>query len=327
MIRERVVAVRRARIGAVRPGHPEPRAQAVLAVGVIPARVDQLAFVVHARVPLGRFVVAQRRDVRAVGVHGEQRVGAHLQIAEAANVAAPPLRDERDAPVRQPARVEVVHVAVGQLRQLRAVHVDLEQVEDGPGREDPLVLAVGGPGEDDLPPVERQSGVANAPWSSLRPLSRPFCHDRVLEDVDQARRGLEVLEHVEPAAGQRVEAEVLGDEMPALDVRGAGIRAGRSLQTTRAPRTGARRSPAAGSGRPISRRSAQAPGRAPPLRRCPVSGRRRRLVLSSGRSHGPTRRGPGRDANCESQPSNASVRRKAVPSGPPSVSQTSACLS
>ena len=80
----------------------------------------------HAGMPLVRFVEAQAGDVAAVGRHVVQRVGG--ADAAAAQVAAAALADERDPAVGQPAGIEVVPRAVGQLLQARAVDVDLEDV-------------------------------------------------------------------------------------------------------------------------------------------------------------------------------------------------------
>ncbi len=107
------VAVQRARVAAVERGDPRHVRDAAVAVHVIPARPDDAAVVGHAGMPLVAVVEAQAVDVAAVGGHVVERV--ERAGPAAAQVAAAPLADEGDPAVGQPARVEIVPRAVGQL--------------------------------------------------------------------------------------------------------------------------------------------------------------------------------------------------------------------
>ena len=102
-------------VAAVERRDPGQVGRAAVAVDVVPARVDDPAVVGHAGVPLVGLVEAEAADVAAVGGHVVQRVGR--ADAAAAQVAAAALGDEGDPPVGQPAGIEVVPGAVGQLLQ------------------------------------------------------------------------------------------------------------------------------------------------------------------------------------------------------------------
>ena len=69
-------------------------------------------------------VIAHQDDVRPVGAHAVHRVGDGARNAG----SRPALGDERQAPVRQLARVEVVPGTVGELHKARAVGVAAEEV-------------------------------------------------------------------------------------------------------------------------------------------------------------------------------------------------------
>ena len=121
-----VVAVQRPRVAAIERGDPRHVRNAAVTVHVIPTRPDDAAVVRNAGIPLVAVVEAEAVDTAAVGVHVVevvQRAGA-----AATQVAAASLADERQPTIGQPAGVEIVPGAVGQLLQARAVHVDLEDV-------------------------------------------------------------------------------------------------------------------------------------------------------------------------------------------------------
>ena len=96
-------------------------------VHVIPTCPQDQPFVGDAGLPFVRLVKTQAADVGAVGGHVVQRVGG--ADAAAAQVSAAPLADEGDPPVRQPAGIEIVPGAVGQLLQFRSVDVHAEDVK------------------------------------------------------------------------------------------------------------------------------------------------------------------------------------------------------
>ena len=122
------VAVQLARVASIGETRPCVVRLAGTAIDVVPARVDDHAVVVHARMPLVRLVVREAHDVRAVVEHRVEREGRYGTISRAAHVAATPLGDERDSPVRQPARIKLVPRPAGELAQVRAVEVAREHV-------------------------------------------------------------------------------------------------------------------------------------------------------------------------------------------------------
>ena len=124
------VAVELARVASVGIGDPHVVRLVETAVHVVPARVHDHAVRVHGRTELVRLVRREAGDVGAVGEHRVERVRGHF-AAVAASEPAAALADERDAPVRQPAREEVIHVARGDLLKVRAVRTALEDVEHG----------------------------------------------------------------------------------------------------------------------------------------------------------------------------------------------------
>ena len=95
---------------------------------VVPARVDNHAVVVDGRLELICLMRRDARDVPAFREHGVQREG-RARTPVASPVATTPLGDERDAPVRQPARKEVVPVPGRELHEMRTVRIALEDVE------------------------------------------------------------------------------------------------------------------------------------------------------------------------------------------------------
>ena len=120
------------RVGAVGPHGPEVLVRDGVAVNVVPAREQDLAGVRHGREPFADVVEREDAQAGAVGVHPVQRVAvpALAEVRpEAARVAAPPRRDERDAAVGQVAGHQVVVAAARELAQAGAVHVDLVDVE------------------------------------------------------------------------------------------------------------------------------------------------------------------------------------------------------
>ena len=130
---------------------PQRNADAVFAIRVIPPRIHEHAVVVDGRIPFGGLEIAHRHDVRAVVLHGEERVVAHFDVGvEAADVAAAPFGDECQTAVRQPAWVEIVVCFVRQHAQVGAIDIDREDMPAGVAGEDiELVVAVGRPREGD----------------------------------------------------------------------------------------------------------------------------------------------------------------------------------
>ena len=225
VIGQRVVAVRRARITAVLPTEPEPRAKAILAVGVVPAREDDPAVVADRRVPLAGLEIAERDHVGTIIPHREHRVVADFQRRiEATDVSAAAFGDEGEAAVGQPTRIEVVEAAIGQLAQLRAIRGGPEHVKGRFLVETPAVFLVCGPGKRDRAPVGRKIGSCKRAMIQSRALQAAVLHHGTANDVDHLRLVFEISNAIEPAAGQRVAAEVLGREMPALRVGRGGIR-------------------------------------------------------------------------------------------------------
>ena len=122
------VAVQLARVASVGEARPGVVRLAGTAIHVVPARIDDHAVAVHARMPLVRLVVGEADDVRAVVEHRVEREGRHGTISRAAHIAATPFGGERDPPVRQPAWIELVPRSAGELAQVRAVEVAREDV-------------------------------------------------------------------------------------------------------------------------------------------------------------------------------------------------------
>ena len=91
----RVVAVRGARVCAVRICDPETTTDAILTVRIIPSRIDEHAVVVDGRIPFGSLEIAHRHDVRTVVPHGEKRVVAHFDVRiKATDIATAPFGNE-----------------------------------------------------------------------------------------------------------------------------------------------------------------------------------------------------------------------------------------
>ena len=123
--RDHAVAVEAGQPRAVRVDRPEALDRAGRPVDVFPAGVDDPPVVEHRGREVHQVVGRQPLLLRAVALHAVQnRRGDHVAVG----IGRFAVGDERDAAVGQPARVEVVVRAVGQLRQAGAVDVDLEDL-------------------------------------------------------------------------------------------------------------------------------------------------------------------------------------------------------
>ena len=181
----------------------------VTAVHVVPAGVDDHPVVIDAGLPLVGLVVAEPNDAGAVGVHGVQREQRH-RARVATSIPGSTLRDEQNPAVGEPTGVEIVHRAVGQLHQLRAVEIDLEDVIRA--SLSPLIagrLAFR---------ICKQHGlsVVGQLRTNERAGHEPFASEptilahRIRQDVSRGRPCAErVLQHEEPPAGNGVEPEKL----------------------------------------------------------------------------------------------------------------------
>ena len=167
------------------------------AVHIIPARVDDHAVVVDARLPLVGLVQAQRHDVRAVIEHAVQRKGGDLAPVAAAKAAAP-FRNESDPPIRQPARIEVVHRAVRKLHEAGAVGVAAEDVKGRARVPDTDRGIAVGVGEKNLPAVVRHVRREKAAVVQTLAAARPRSDGRFGKQIAGARlRGPRRLQRVE----------------------------------------------------------------------------------------------------------------------------------
>ena len=207
---DRIVAVITAGIAPVGKAVPEMMRHVRVPIHVIPARIDEHAVVIDAGLPLLGFMKAEAGDVAAVGRHRVQRVGRGIvgrRGTAASQVAAPPLGNERDPAIGQPARIEFVPGAVRQLHQSRTVDAHAENVIAGSRRPfDPVGSALG-VGEQDRPPVERQIRRQEAARLQAVTGQATFLNFGILQQIDQLRLVRKrIAQHEHPAAGPRTEA-------------------------------------------------------------------------------------------------------------------------
>ena len=128
----RRVAPDRGGIGAVGVYRPEVLVGDGVAINVVPAREQNLAGIGDGREPFADVVEGEDAQAGAVGVHPVQRVAVPAVAEarpEAARIAAPPRRDEREAAIGQPARHQVVVAAARELAQSAAIDADRIDVE------------------------------------------------------------------------------------------------------------------------------------------------------------------------------------------------------
>ena len=130
-----IVAVIRTGVAAIGIGDPDMVRGAEIPVYIIPAGVNEHAFVIDRWMPFMGFVVTDGIYVAAVGLHGVEVIGGTIASApEKAQASVRPRNPRTPAgyenypAVRQQTRVEIIPHAIGQLNKARPVNIDLEDM-------------------------------------------------------------------------------------------------------------------------------------------------------------------------------------------------------
>ena len=148
--RIRVIPLRRARVATVGGARPIGRTEAILAIDVIPPRIDERAVMIDNRTPFARFKVTDWVNIGPVVLHGMQNGGRNAQrgvFPEAPNKPAASFGAEGEAPGREFADVKIVVRPVGQLLNFVPVDGRLKNAPRRVRRPDPAVFFRVTPGE------------------------------------------------------------------------------------------------------------------------------------------------------------------------------------
>ena len=211
---QRVVRVERPRVTPVRIAMPHVVGAVVVAIDVVPTRVDDHAAIVDAGVELVGLVEVDGVHVASVGLDRKHREGRN-RPAVTATKPVPPRRHEDNPPIGQPERIEIIEDTVGQAGEPFTVDADLEDAEPGLGA--PFRLDAAAPGKEYRLAVEGKIRRDESSFFHQFALVRAAGNLQALHDVHQVRDiGFVVLQDEQPPAGPAVMPVVLIAEMIAI---------------------------------------------------------------------------------------------------------------